>query len=585
MKIYTKTGDAGASDLYTMERREKDDATFDALGDVDECNVAVGIAREFCVEEKNGLAEELAEIQSRLLDVGSRVATPLTTSEARAAARAAFSEAHVEMLERRIDAMSEELPALTSFLLVSGGRASVFLHQARVVCRRAERRCVPLVRRGECPDVVRVYLNRLSDYMFTAARYAAMKAGRAEEPYKKAADSMMLRRLRDPLARRFDAPVLESEALFTRKAGEEITTQLYNFVDKGDRRVALRPELTPSFARLILQQGKSLALPAKWFAIGQCWRYERMTRGRRREHYQWNMDIVGVSGIEAEAELLAAITTFFKRVGVTSADVGIKVSSRKLLQEVLTRYGIGSDAFAPVCVVVDKIEKLPREKIEDELRELGVAEGAIEGILAATQMRTVEELEALIGPDAEAVKDLKQLFAYADAYGYRDWLVFDACVVRGLAYYTGIVFEGFDRSGELRAICGGGRYDMLLGALGGENQPMVGFGFGDAVIVELLKDKGLMPDFSRGDTQDLVFPLSESLRPAAMRVAASLRESGRTVDLVLEDKKAKWAFKQAERIGAERVILLGEKEWEAGNVRVKDLATREEVDVKIDDLK
>jgi len=382
----------------------------------------------------------------------------------------------------------------------------------------------------------------------------------------------------------FDAPVLENEELFTRKAGEEITTQLYNFVDKGERRVALRPELTPSFARLILQQGKSLATPAKWFAIGQCWRYERMTRGRRREHYQWNMDIVGVSGVEAEAELLAAITTFFKRVGVTSADVGIKVSSRKLLQEVLTRFGIGSENFAPVCVVVDKIEKLPREKIEEELRELGVNEEAVEGILAATSMRTVEELEALIGPDAEAVQDLKKLFEYADAYGYRDWLVFDACVVRGLAYYTGIVFEGFDRKGELRAICGGGRYDMLLGALGGENQPMVGFGFGDAVIVELLKDKGLMPDFSKGDTQDLVFPLSESLRPQAMKVAAKLRESGRTVDLVLEDKKAKWAFKQAERVGAERVVLLGEKEWEAGNVRVKDLRTREEVDVKLDDL-
>ena len=327
-----------------------------------------------------------------------------------------------------------------------------------------------------------------------------------------------------------------------------------------------------------------MATPAKWFAIGQCWRYERMTRGRRREHYQWNMDIVGVSGVEAEAELLAAITTFFKRVGVTSADVGIKVSSRKLLQEVLTRFGIGSEKFAPVCVVVDKIEKLPREKIEEELRELGVNEEAVEGILAATSMRTVEELEALIGPDAEAVQDLKKLFEYADAYGYRDWLVFDACVVRGLAYYTGIVFEGFDRKGELRAICGGGRYDMLLGALGGENQPMVGFGFGDAVIVELLNDKGLMPDFSKGDTQDLVFPLSESLRPQAMKVAAKLRESGRTVDLVLEDKKAKWAFKQAERVGAERVVLLGEKEWEGGNVRVKDLRTREEVDVNLDDL-
>lgn len=135
-KIYTKTGDAGASSLYTMERREKDDATFDALGDVDECNVAVGIAREFCVEEKNGLAEELAEIQSRLLDVGSRVATPLTTSEARAAARAAFSEAHVEMLERRIDAMSEELPALTSFLLVSGAGERVLAPGARGVSPR-----------------------------------------------------------------------------------------------------------------------------------------------------------------------------------------------------------------------------------------------------------------------------------------------------------------------------------------------------------------------------------------------------------------------------------------------------------------
>lgn len=185
MKIYTKTGDAGASSLYNAERREKDDDAFDALGDVDECNVAVGIAREFCEEDGNGLGRALAEIQSRLLDVGSCVATPLGRSDERALARAAFSEEHVKWLEEEIDAMEAELPRLTSFLLVSGGRASVFLHQARVVCRRAERRCVPLVRRGECPDVVRVYLNRLSDYMFTAARYAAMKAGRAEEPYKK----------------------------------------------------------------------------------------------------------------------------------------------------------------------------------------------------------------------------------------------------------------------------------------------------------------------------------------------------------------------------------------------------------------
>jgi histidyl-tRNA synthetase len=384
----------------------------------------------------------------------------------------------------------------------------------------------------------------------------------------------------------FDAPVLETEELYVRKAGEEITQQLYNFEDKGNRRVALRPELTPSFARLILQQGKSLALPAKWFAVGQCWRYERMTRGRRREHYQWNMDIVGVEGVEAEAELLAAITTFFARLGITSDDVGLKISSRKVLQAVLARFDVSEENFAPVCVVVDKIDKLPREKVVEELEALGVDASAIDGILAAMELRSIEDLETLLGADADAVAELRRLFSLADAYGYADWLVFDASVVRGLSYYTGVVFEGFDRAGELRAICGGGRYDKLLSALGGEDRPMVGFGFGDAVIMELVNDRGLLPEsLMKGDVDDLVFPMSAELRPAAMALAARLRASGRAVDLVIEDgKKPKWAFKHAERSGAKRVVLLGEKEWENGMVRVKNLETREEEDVKPEDL-
>ena len=384
----------------------------------------------------------------------------------------------------------------------------------------------------------------------------------------------------------FDAPVLETEELYVRKAGEEITQQLYNFEDKGNRRVALRPELTPSFARLILQQGKSLALPAKWFAVGQCWRYERMTRGRRREHYQWNMDIVGVEGVEAEAELLAAITTFFARLGITSDDVGLKISSRKVLQAVLARFDVSEENFAPVCVVVDKIDKLPREKVVEELEALGVDASAIDGILAAMELRSIEDLEALLSADADAVAELRRLFSLADAYGYADWLVFDASVVRGLSYYTGVVFEGFDRAGELRAICGGGRYDKLLSALGGEDRPMVGFGFGDAVIMELVNDRGLLPEsLKKGDVDDLVFPMSAELRPAAMALAARLRASGRAVDLVIEDgKKPKWAFKHAERSGAKRVVLLGEKEWENGMVRVKNLETREEEDVKPEDL-
>jgi histidyl-tRNA synthetase len=257
-----------------------------------------------------------------------------------------------------------------------------------------------------------------------------------------------------------------------------------------------------------------------------------------------------------------------------------------VLQAVLNKFHVPPENFANVCVVVDKIEKLQRETIVDELAGLGLTRDAIEGILGAMEIRDIDTLEKLLGPDSDAVADLKTLFEQAKAYGYYDWLVFDASVVRGLAYYTGIVFEGFDRNGELRAICGGGRYDKLLGALGGAEQPMVGFGFGDAVIMELLNDKGLVPETLKvGNVDDLVFPMSASLRNQAIEIAQKLRNSGRSVDLVLEnDKKAKWVFKRAERIGAKRVVLLGEKEWENGLVRVKDLETREETDVTPEQL-
>lgn len=156
----------------------------------------------------------------------------------------------------------------------------------------------------------------------------------------------------------YDAPVLEAEALYTRKAGEEVTQQLYNFVDKGERAVALRPEMTPSLARMVMAKKGGIPLPLKWFAIPQCWRYERMTRGRRREHFQWNMDIWGVSGVEAEMELLSAMVTFFQRVGLTSEDVGIKVNSRLVIGEVLAELGIPEEKFAATCVLVDKLDKV-----------------------------------------------------------------------------------------------------------------------------------------------------------------------------------------------------------------------------------
>jgi len=381
----------------------------------------------------------------------------------------------------------------------------------------------------------------------------------------------------------YDAPVLESLELFTRKAGEDIVNQVYNFEDKGGRAVALRPEMTPSLARLILQKGRSLALPVRWFSIPQCWRYERMTRGRKREHYQWNMDVFGVEGPTAEAELLAAITTFFKRLGLSSEDIGIKVSSRKVLQGVLDSLGVTEDRFEAVCVLVDKLDKLPREAIEQDMLKLGVDATIVDRIVETMSLKSLDDLSGVLGSDHEAVQELRELFDLAEGYGYSNWLKFDASVVRGLAYYTGIVFEAFDRGETLRAICGGGRYDRLLSTFGGTDIPACGFGFGDVVIVELLRDKGLLPDTSRS-IDDLVFAFDSEQRTAATEVAGRLRAGGRSVELVLEERKVKWAFKRADRLGAKRVVLVAPEEWQRGEVRIKDLSTGTETNVKVEEL-
>lgn len=381
----------------------------------------------------------------------------------------------------------------------------------------------------------------------------------------------------------YDAPVVEHEAIYIRKAGEEITGQLYNFEDKSGRRLALRPEMTPSLARMILQKGGALHLPAKWYSIPQCWRYERTTRGRKREHYQWNVDIFGVAGVTAEAELLAVITTFFQAVGIGPDDVGIKISSRKVLQSVLGELGVTDAQFAPVCVLVDKLEKVPRDELEKEFAALGLEGSVVDKIIETLSIRELDQLAEVLGAEHAAVAELRQLWELAAAYGYEEWLQLDASVVRGLAYYTGTVFEAFDRGATLRAICGGGRYDKLLSTFGGKDQPACGFGFGDVVILELLKDKGVLPEVPRG-IDDVVFPWRESLRPAAVEVAQRLRAAGRSVDLILEKKKVKAAFKHADRLGAARMIMVAPDEWERGEVTVKDLKSGDQQTVAVGEL-
>ena len=381
----------------------------------------------------------------------------------------------------------------------------------------------------------------------------------------------------------YDSPVLEHEELYTRKQGEEITQQLYNFEDKGGRRVALRPEMTPSLARMVMARAGAMPTPIKWFSIPQCWRYERTQRGRGREHYQWNVDIWGSDAVQADAELLSVVVSFFQRVGLNADDLAISISSRKVLEEVLGALGLSGDAFAATCIIVDKMDKLPAEVIEQQLSEQGLDSSAISVIQSTLGLSDLDSLAAALGEGSGAVAELATLFDLIDSYGIADWVTFDASVVRGLAYYTGPVFEAHDRGGKLRAICGGGRYDRLLSSLGGNDMPATGFGFGDMVIMELLNENGLVPDLPSGN-QDIVIAINEDLRSAAMSVATKLRASGRSVDLVLEDKRMKWAFRHAERTGAQRLVMVMPDEWAAGNVRIKELESGEESDVAVGDL-
>ena len=381
----------------------------------------------------------------------------------------------------------------------------------------------------------------------------------------------------------YDAPVLEYEELYTRKQGEEITQQLYSFQDKGNRKVALRPEMTPSLARMVMARAGGLPMPIKWFSIPQCWRYERTQRGRGREHYQWNVDIWGTTEISADAELISVLVTFFEGIGLTAKDIVIRVSSRKVLEEVLGSLGMEGDIFAQTCIIVDKMDKLSSDVIEDQLSDLGHDSKVVTTIQAVLGIKDMNSLQKALKDESVAVSELNLLFDAIDSYGISEWVEFDASIVRGLAYYTGAVFEAHDRTGEFRAICGGGRYDKLLSTLGGKDLPATGFGFGDMVIMELLAEKNLIPELV-SDIDDIVIPLNSDLRNAAVMVAASLRNSGRTVDLVLEDKKMKWAFKHAERIGAARLVLLAPDEWSRKMVKIKDLDTGEESEISLNDI-
>ena len=377
----------------------------------------------------------------------------------------------------------------------------------------------------------------------------------------------------------YDACVLESEELYTRKAGDEITEQIYAFEDKGGRRIALRPEMTPTLARLILQRKNALSFPLKWFTIPQCFRYERMTRGRKREHYQWNADVVGQPSLVAELEVLSVLITALSRMGLTAGHVQVHLNDRRVLNAVLYHIGVPEPAHLPVMVVMDKRDKLAPEELERQFREQGLAPEQVRRLGEFLRMETLAQVRERLGA-AEPLHDLERLLAMLEAVGYGGFGQFDITVVRGLSYYTGTVFEVRDAGANLRAICGGGRYDSLLSTFGGESIPAVGFGFGDVVIMELLADLNLLPQLTPA-IDVAVIPFSEAQVPQALALSQAVRRAGLRADADFSFRKLKRALQRAGEIGARTAVLLMPDELERGEVVVRDMARREERRVPI----
>jgi histidyl-tRNA synthetase len=378
----------------------------------------------------------------------------------------------------------------------------------------------------------------------------------------------------------YDACVVENLALLQRKSGEEVSEQIYHFEDKSGRKLALRPEMTPTLARMIAAKQGQLAFPVKWFTVAQCFRYERMTRGRKREHYQWNMDIIGEESVSAEAELLAAVALALQNMGMPATGYRIHVNNRALLSELLAASGIAANHHAAVFLALDK-----RGKIEDtEIRDLLIKEGLDEAAIAKTfdllSVQTLEQAAARAQPDSPAVKALRDLFDLATIYGIADRLVFDISVIRGLSYYTGIVFEAFDTERKFRAIFGGGRYDSLLTAIGGQPTPAVGLGFGDVVVVEVLKE--LLGETAAAEKRGVIIGyMFPEQREAATALARRLREAGEAVELMLAKQKPKQFFARASASSAADAIFIGPDDVANGRAKRKNLTTREEKEIAL----
>jgi histidyl-tRNA synthetase len=374
----------------------------------------------------------------------------------------------------------------------------------------------------------------------------------------------------------YDGPPLEPLELYTQKSGEEIVGQLYQFTDRGDRHVALRPEMTPTLARMVAARAQALKKPIRWFAIPQLFRYERQQRGRLREHFQLNMDLIGEAGALADAELMAAALDIVRAFGLGAGDVRLRLSDRRVLRALLLGHGVTEAQLSDAYQAIDRSEREDREKLAGVLERAGFGKGATEAVfrIAATKGLAAAR-EALAAIKSEAGAPLIEACEALSAMGLGDFVEVDLTIVRGLAYYTGIVFELFDTGKRLRAICGGGRYDGLLQALGGVDLPALGFGMGDVVLGELLRERTAAFKAS-GPLDAFLVAVSGADVAPVLKLAHELRDAGLAVEYGLRHAPLRKQLELAAARGARRAVIIGPDERAAAVAVVRDLGAGQE---------
>jgi len=391
--------------------------------------------------------------------------------------------------------------------------------------------------------------------------------------------------------REWESPVLEPLELFTEKSGEEIVRQLFNFEDKGGRQVSLRPEMTPSLARMVGAKANGMAKPIRWFAIGENYRYEKPQKGRLRAFYQLNADLLGEAGPAADAELIALCADCLLGFGLVAADFKIRISDRTLWFKYLESKGVPEASAAAVLGVVDKLERgSPADLLQAMSKALADTKVDAEKLLADVRqfaaIRTISDLEKIAGADVAMqarLAEWQQLLSTIASLGFAECVTIDLTIVRGLAYYTGFVFEAFETGGDARALAGGGRYDTLVKKLGGPELPAVGFGMGDVTLRDLLAVKKLIPAYADGP-DFYVMVLGNDVRPTALEDVAKLRHAGFRVEYNLRDGKFPKLIQSAETAGAKYALVYGGEEVAKGVTKVRSLMDRKEAEVPRADI-